>query len=78
MSKISSIRWNNPELFEHACAYAEEHHEKMNSLIMSALSEYLQDKVTQVSKLRSQTASFSPDPSELKNWSQGQDTRGWE
>ncbi len=78
INKISSIRWNDPELFEHAHAYAEMHHEKMNSLIMNALSEYLKDKAGQVSRLKAQTAAFSEDTSQTKAWSQGQDTRGWE
>jgi hypothetical protein len=78
MSRISSVRWNKPELFENALAYAEAHHEKMNALIMKALSEYLKDKVPHISKLRSQTANFVSDSSEFKTWAQGQDTRGWE
>lgn len=80
INKISRIRWSNSELFERAHAYTEIHHEKMNSLIMNALSEYLKDKAGQVSRLRTQTAAFSnsKDTAETKAWSQGQDTRGWE
>jgi len=75
--KVSSIRWSNLELFEHAKTYAELHHEKMNAVIMDALSQYLKDKVVQVSKLRSQTKSFSKDSFDTNQWIKGHDARDW-
>lgn len=79
MNKISSIRWSDPALFESAQAYVALHDEKMNTLIMNAISKYLQDRVPPVSKLRAQTSAFSETvDAEMKEWLQGQDTRGWE
>lgn len=78
MSKVSSVRWNSPELFEHAKAYAESHHEKINAVIMDAVSAYLKEKAGQVSKLHSQTKAFAEDLSETNVWAKGHDTRGWE
>jgi hypothetical protein len=78
MSKVSSVRWNNPNLFEHVKAYAELHHEKVNAVIIDAVTEYLKNRVPQISKLRSQTIIFSEKSSEMNEWSKGQDTRGWE
>lgn len=78
MSKVGSIRWNNLALFEHAKAYAESRHEKMNAVIMEAISEYLKNKVTQVSKLKSQTKAFPKDSFNTSAWVNGHDTQGWE
>jgi|688.fasta_scaffold1275724_1 hypothetical protein len=78
MSKVSSIRWRSPELYEHARAYSEARHEKMNSIIMDAIAKYLDDESVVVSTLRAQTAAFPKESSEILAWSQGQDTRGWD
>lgn len=78
MDKVSSIRWNDPQLYKHAQAYAELNDQKMNALIMEALSEYLRIHKGSISKLKLQTQAFSGDDFSMDAWVDGQETEGWE
>ena len=77
MNKVSSIRWNDVQLYEYARAYVAFSNQKMNTLIMNAVSEYLRNHKVEMSKLKLQTQIFT-DNFNIEEWSNNQDTSGWE
>ncbi len=83
MSHVSSIRWNDEQLFKRAKALASAKQEKLNTLMLMAVSEYL-DKYEEESmtELSRQTKAYAnrqvKDEHDLDEWSSSYDVDGWE
>ena len=81
MSQVSSIRWNDPLVYQRAKQLASLKQEKISSIVNQAVIEYLRkhEKELKVSELHRQTASFSEESDNLNldDWSEHYDTEGW-
>lgn len=78
MSKVTSVRWNDSELYQQVYEFARLNNQKINTIIMLALMSYIRQNASKVSKLRLQTEQFAGDDFSMSEWLDGYDTTGWE
>ncbi len=83
MSKVSSVRWNNDELFQRAKQFAALNNKKLNTIILEAIQEYLinHNEDEPMSELYRQTLQYShtqqKNALDLESWATEQDHKDW-